>query len=67
MSSPIRTSTPPISLVGGRRWNGDSQRDDRKRIRRWCDGEAAPSAVLLPLEAPAGTGDLAERARAALA
>ncbi|MCD9903495.1 hypothetical protein LUR56_32855 [Streptomyces sp. MT29] len=31
------------------------------------DGEAAPSAVLLPLEAPAGTGGLAERARAALA
>ncbi|MEU9222675.1 beta-ketoacyl reductase, partial [Streptomyces sp. NPDC048376] len=31
------------------------------------DGEATPSAVLLPLEAPAGTGDLAERARAALA
>ncbi|ONI52171.1 MULTISPECIES: type I polyketide synthase [unclassified Streptomyces] len=41
---------------------------DLPALRRAVDdGEAAPSAVLLPLEAPAGTGDLAERARAALA
>ncbi|MYW30053.1 polyketide synthase dehydratase domain-containing protein, partial [Streptomyces sp. SID2119] len=41
---------------------------DLAALRRAVDdGEATPSAVLLPLEAPAGTGGLAERARAALA
>ncbi|GAA2997293.1 hypothetical protein Sfulv_40330 [Streptomyces fulvorobeus] len=48
MSSPIRTSTPPIFRMDGRRWNGDSQRDDRKRIRRWRDGRlsvAPPKGV----------------------
>ncbi|MBT2426793.1 SDR family NAD(P)-dependent oxidoreductase [Streptomyces sp. ISL-112] len=41
---------------------------DLAALRRAVDdGELTPSAVLLPLEPPAGTGGLAERARAALA
>src|SRR3954452_3155948 len=48
VSSPMRTSAPPISRMESRRWPGGSQRDERMRTRRWRDGRlsiAPPKGV----------------------